>query len=922
MNFWTPLAKIFTQSLTRLMAAFFLVGLTLLLSVVNYLNYELKKETTIKEISEKLRNIARASSSYITYEDHEKLKNQILDGNIEIADTAEFKRIKKHLLNAKNSHEIETDIYTYFIPEFDKSLVLFTSMTQEKTYIGNGMKGSELAKSVWNSGEPKYSEKPYTDSEGQWVSGAAPILDEKGNVSGIVEVNYRVDIELQKALNNILWSIFITWLGGITIILGLLYFIPKLVSFAVRPLDEATKKIALGQFDRDMTIETMTEFTSLSKSVSKMSSDLKSLEEEKQNIQMEVEELSQLPKQNPSPVIRSFHNGQIKFSNDQAKKSFFIFEKEMFQEKFDELFQHLVVLKVGDSKSLTTNFKDKFYDVIVYKTSNYLNLYFFDTSELIQVQQNLRVERDKALAASKAKSEFMATMSHEIRTPMNGVLGLTNLMNATPLNKEQKDLVSGILKSSKTMLEIINDILDFSKLQSGKFNIDPQPHNVSEDLLDVFSLFKGVAQESHLTFTLEGPTQKEIWCLYDSVRLRQILSNIVGNAVKFTSEGFVKIICTSDFQKESDTYKIHFRVEDSGLGISKEDQNELFEEFTQADSSATRNFGGTGLGLSISQKLAHLMGSEIKIDSQLGAGSQFYFDMEFPRAEKVESLNLDLSQVRHDFAQQYPLDILVAEDNSVNQVVVQKLFLKLGYKIRLAENGKRLLEEYENTPSDVIFMDMQMPIMDGKTATKKLFEIYGEEAPPIYAMSANALQEDLKEYEELGLLGCVSKPIILKKLIETLAEIISFKFSTTLNLADFIDQKKSPHSEESTERLSPSTSGPEEINLDQVVEALGGDFELFEMIANLYFEEYQTDLSELVRLAELEDDTNLSKAAHKYKGVLRNFGLKKAEKIAETLERELDQLDQEQRLRLLVTLAELSDDISQQLDQIIKLKSA
>ncbi len=365
-----------------------------------------------------------------------------------------------------------------------------------------------------------------------------------------------------------------------------------------------------------------------------------------------------------------------------------------------------------------------------------------------------------AQAAAVAKDEFLATVSHEIRTPMNGVIGASELLYHTKMGTEQIELVDIIHSSSNALMVIINDILEFSRIQAGTMEFESIPFDAKALAEEVVNLYKIRAHKQHLAIELKSAEKTDFNLIGDPTRIRQILLNLVNNAVKFTHEGSVEIY--HDIVTKNEQTYWRCSIKDTGIGISPDEIPYLFQRFTQADSSTTRLYGGTGLGLAISQQLAELMYGNISVASQIGKGSTF--TLEVPATSTSQTLpKTQMDRPKRN----YGLSVLLVEDNQVNQIIASRLLHSFGIQATSTSDGQECLNVLGQQNFDAVLMDMQMPIMDGITATKAIRSSQAQNADiPIIAMTANALEKDRQLCFQAGMNGFLSKPLDPKAMVE------------------------------------------------------------------------------------------------------------------------------------------------------------
>jgi PAS domain S-box-containing protein len=396
-----------------------------------------------------------------------------------------------------------------------------------------------------------------------------------------------------------------------------------------------------------------------------------------------------------------------------------------------------------------------------------------------EIVERKRAE-EAAMAASSAKSAFLATISHEIRTPMNGIIGMTNLVLDTYLTSHQRDDLTVVKSSAESLLLVINDVLDFSKIEAGKLQLENIAFALEDTLGDVVKLMKFRAQEKGLLLTYSIDPATPLVIAGDPGRLRQVLLNLIGNAIKFTDSGSVYVHAELASEGTSEMV-IHFKVIDTGIGVPTEKRERIFEAFTQAENSTTRRFGGTGLGLAISSRLVQLMGGKIWVeDGPYATGSTFHFTANFnaaaprPAVEEV-SPSVSTSGVR----------ILLAEDNPVNQIVATRILQRHGYHVSLARNGREAVDAVTTGSFQLVLMDLEMPLMDGVEATRTIRSVEAASVNriPIIAMTANALTGDRERCLAAGMNGFIPKPVNPKELLRTIEAVASRTSEITQQLS-------------------------------------------------------------------------------------------------------------------------------------------
>ena len=521
---------------------------------------------------------------------------------------------------------------------------------------------------------------------------------------------------------------------------------------------------------------------------------------------------------------------------------------------------------------------------------------FNDTTGLRQTQEDLIQAKATAEHASAVKSTFLAMMSHEIRTPINGILGVFKLLETTRLDEEQKHLI-GVAKTSSNILHgIINDILDYAKMEAGKIDIVVEPFDIRSLVDEVVNLGRSLLGDKNLIVDYAVLDSVPQMVMGDKGRLRQIILNLVSNAIKFTDAGFVRVRVFPLLEQDIDGKPGHlmrFEIQDTGLGIAAEDQAKLFQEFSQVDKAYTRRFGGTGLGLAICKRLVSLMGGEINVESQPGKGSRFWFILPFITAQDSDAHQHSMvgSASQKDGKRDLSsVHLLLVEDNDTNRLIARRYIERLGIQIDEAVDGQMALNKATEYRYDIIFMDVSMPVMDGLTATRHIRATNDHNAVvPIIALTAHAMESDKQACFDAGMNDYLSKPIDESRMLAMFYRWLNTGFAVNeVALAkEPVENKSAPVFDDLTPVFDPNV-------LLRMQDDLGGS--AVDQVTHVYL---QDSAKRMEQLTEDKEFIEIRDVAHTLKSCSGNCGLKRLSLKMAELEQAAGKQDKELVARLL-----------------------
>ncbi len=601
------------------------------------------------------------------------------------------------------------------------------------------------------------------------------------------------------------------------------------------------------------------------------------LEKERRHVESSLksaeDRLSTVVSFSPLILFTINKNGEFTLAKGRSLGSILPMSEDLIGESIFELFEgkeeftnQIKIALAGNEVTQAIRFGNEVYQITCTPRSNELG----EVIEVIGIANDItkRAEAEESLVkakllaeqTSKAKQDFIANMSHEIRTPMNAIVGFTGLLEETRLNEVQRDYVNTIKISGENLLTLINDILDFSKIEAGKLIIEKENFILSNILNSIERVLKGIAIEKNLLFSIHVAPDVPDAMVGDANRLYQVLMNLVGNAIKFTDKGFVKIEVFKSWEKE-DRFRLKFLISDSGIGIPKDKHDYVFESFSQVSSGATRKFGGTGLGLAIVKRLVELQKGTVKVNSKLDVGSVFEFEIKYRLSGKIESSKKEEEEGRVDVFLLKGKNILLAEDNRMNQKYIENIFKDTGVNLVIASDGGEALEMLGGKDFDLLLLDIQMPVKDGFEVITEIRKDFppSKKYIPVIAMTAHAFKEERDACIAAGMNEHIAKPINKEILIRTIYKLL---FGKSIEMPE---------------------SG-QMLDISYLKTMSDGNDTFVKEMLTIFVEDTPPLLSSLKAAVETEDWKKISQYAHKYRSPLALLGIKEIETLMKSIE--------------------------------------